>query len=628
MNKDSKDSSLDILLKQIEDPYSIHALHPKNHALRAYVLGMFQQLKETVPELAPAVKEEILSCLHPDYQHEFFETLEQKPNLFIDGASYEVIRRAISRQIRLDDCRTIKNSLEFSAVKAFGARALGKTFGINFLLHNITKATPNMSDAITIRRIDAQSAAGDDQSSTINRSLLEDLLNLDQRPDAGYDSRPYFFEYISNPCYTRHVQDHFGEEQWKMIEDINYAFTMRFMELLPVLFLKESGPEGIKAGEYCFNDARFFAVYYPKQPFWRRIFPSTKKKDFHQALTVINHQTKEEWNEYRKMLQGISFDYATMHGAVEKEIHLAIERFRDISLVDPLLYNRVKQGVEQLNTDLKELKEIDHHWEEISISLNFSDPEDLLKFSSKIREPYQGGAAFEHKLFKLKKKLESYEQRAVNILIEGYRSAIDREKFLHDLLEILDHKDTFIGHVYRVADLAEELGRRAGLDPETAKRAGLFHDFGKILVPREVLNKPGKFDRWEREIVNKHAAHGQAILKGMGLPQQISDSAGYHHEFWDGSKGYPKQKSFADIPLISRLISYADVCDAIAGSQIDRSYDRINLGFARDWSHAVITISECQNSQFDPGLFPFFQSMVKDGFISDYYEQKKDEAKK
>ncbi len=136
----------------------------------------------------------------------------------------------------------------------------------------------------------------------------------------------------------------------------------------------------------------------------------------------------------------------------------------------------------------------------------------------------------------------------------------------------IDAKDRYTsGHSQRVADYSLAIAKRLGKSEEEQRiiyYAGLLHDVGKIRVPEEVINKPGKLTEDEFEQIKVHPISGYHILKGIHDDEQIAQGAKYHHERYDG-KGYPNGLEGESIPEISRIIGVADAYDAMTS---DRSY--------------------------------------------------------
>jgi putative two-component system response regulator len=122
-------------------------------------------------------------------------------------------------------------------------------------------------------------------------------------------------------------------------------------------------------------------------------------------------------------------------------------------------------------------------------------------------------------------------------------------------------------HTRRVAVLAAVLGRRLGSDDtlvDLIRRAAPLHDLGKIGIPDGVLLKPGKLTEHEFELMKTHTTIGARILSGgkSSLIRMAEEIAWSHHERWDGT-GYPRGLAGEAIPLAARLVSVADVFDAL-----------------------------------------------------------------
>lgn len=127
-------------------------------------------------------------------------------------------------------------------------------------------------------------------------------------------------------------------------------------------------------------------------------------------------------------------------------------------------------------------------------------------------------------------------------------------------------------HSVAVCALMIALAQQLGLSPEETRQAGLaglLHDIGKMAVPNEILNKPGKLTDEEFNAVKKHTEAGHAILKGVeGIGDAALDVALHHHEKIDGS-GYPFQLKGEQISLVAKMGAVCDVYDAITS---DRPY--------------------------------------------------------
>jgi len=127
-------------------------------------------------------------------------------------------------------------------------------------------------------------------------------------------------------------------------------------------------------------------------------------------------------------------------------------------------------------------------------------------------------------------------------------------------------------HCMNVCILAVSFGRSLGMEKaelEILGLGGLLHDLGKMRVPLEILNKPGKLTFEEFEIMKTHPMEGYNMLKEQNdLPADVLDIVKHHHERLNG-KGYPSQLSGENINMMTRIVAVVDVYDAITS---DRCY--------------------------------------------------------
>ena len=179
-------------------------------------------------------------------------------------------------------------------------------------------------------------------------------------------------------------------------------------------------------------------------------------------------------------------------------------------------------------------------------------------------------------------------------------------KFIREVIQVfaktIDIKDAYTnGHSFRVAEYTRMIAEKAGYDESEAEKIyniGLMHDIGKITIPNEILNKPGKLTDEEFFIMKMHASNGYEILKEVEVDPNLALGAGFHHERMDG-RGYPEGKKGDEIPKVAQMIAVADTFDAmystrpyrkqmpiekvveemkrVAGTQLNEKYVKIML---------------------------------------------------
>lgn len=182
---------------------------------------------------------------------------------------------------------------------------------------------------------------------------------------------------------------------------------------------------------------------------------------------------------------------------------------------------------------------------------------------------------------------------------------------LHALSTTIDAKDSYThGHSERVALVAKQLAKAAGLDDQTVERvylSGLVHDVGKIGVPESVLTKPGRLTKEEYDLVKKHPETGARILEGIRQMKDLIPGVLYHHESWDG-KGYPHGLAGRDIPLFGRILGIADAFDAMSS---DRTYRN-----AMPMHKVLDEVRRCSGQQFDPDLADVFVCLDFNAYLN------------
>ena len=165
------------------------------------------------------------------------------------------------------------------------------------------------------------------------------------------------------------------------------------------------------------------------------------------------------------------------------------------------------------------------------------------------------------------------------------------------------------GHQKNVTKLACSIAEYMGLSDDLIKGlriAGLLHDIGKISVPAEILSKPGKITKDERNIIRNHCRVGYDILKGIEFQWPVAEIVLQHHERMDGS-GYPLGLQGDEILLEARILAVADVIEAMSSH---RPY-RAALGL----DEALEEIRKKRGILFDPVVVDACLDLASEGKV-------------
>jgi putative nucleotidyltransferase with HDIG domain len=162
--------------------------------------------------------------------------------------------------------------------------------------------------------------------------------------------------------------------------------------------------------------------------------------------------------------------------------------------------------------------------------------------------------------------------------------------------DVVEADDGYTGeHSKGVVRLAAAVGQRLDLDAERRRNlefAALLHDVGKIVVPKDIINKPAALTDLEWSVVKQHTIEGQRMLERVGgFMRDVGDIVRSHHERWDGA-GYPDGLAGADIALEARIIACCDTWNAM---RTDRAYRR-----ALSHDAAMSELKAGVGTQFDP----------------------------
>ncbi|MBE0612894.1 MAG: HD-GYP domain-containing protein [Burkholderiales bacterium] len=155
------------------------------------------------------------------------------------------------------------------------------------------------------------------------------------------------------------------------------------------------------------------------------------------------------------------------------------------------------------------------------------------------------------------------------------------------------------GHERRVAEISVAISAELGFDTsrqEGIRVAGYLHDVGKMVIPAEILAKPGKLTEIEYSLIKQHPQAGHDVLKGVEFPWPIAEVALQHHERMDGT-GYPQGLRGEDIIVEARILAVADTVESMsshrpyrAGLGIDKALAEIERGRGTSYDAAVAEV--------------------------------------
>lgn len=184
----------------------------------------------------------------------------------------------------------------------------------------------------------------------------------------------------------------------------------------------------------------------------------------------------------------------------------------------------------------------------------------------------------------------------VHVSFRSYlRLQTEARKTFERISRILDERDHYTAvHSTSVAELAVRIAQEmdlSGSEIEKIDIAAKVHDIGKIAVPDAILLKPGPLDDAEWTVMKKHPVISAELIEGLAIYSHVANAVRHEHEHWDGS-GYPDGLKGDNIPLIARIITAADVYDALS---TDRPYRK---AFSREKS--IEMIRDMRGKVLDP----------------------------
>jgi HD-GYP domain-containing protein (c-di-GMP phosphodiesterase class II) len=190
---------------------------------------------------------------------------------------------------------------------------------------------------------------------------------------------------------------------------------------------------------------------------------------------------------------------------------------------------------------------------------------------------------------------------ALPVVEEISNSVLRNPGALISLARLKNKDDYTYMHSVAVCALMVSLAKQLDLDDEQTRQAGLaglLHDVGKMMIPPEILNKPGKLTNAEFDMVKNHPVEGhKLLLDGTGICDVALDVCLHHHEKVNGS-GYPDQLADEQISLYAKMGAVCDVYDAITS----------NRPYKNGWEPAesIRKMAEWSEGHFDKRIFQAF----------------------
>lgn len=221
--------------------------------------------------------------------------------------------------------------------------------------------------------------------------------------------------------------------------------------------------------------------------------------------------------------------------------------------------------------------------EDKKVEVNHESQAYAKSYSQKIKESPEF-VRFKHEF---DEDVENFKNVINDVVLKG--SPLDVDKLMNHTLNILDigattpnildmlhcmreYDDATYTHCMNVALICNVMARWLKMDEENIKKAtvsGLLHDIGKTQVPDSIIKKPAKLTPEEYAIIKRHPQAGYEILKKSALDPEILNAVLMHHERFDGT-GYPLGLNGNQISTFARMVSIADVYDAMTSARVYR----------------------------------------------------------
>jgi diguanylate cyclase (GGDEF)-like protein len=204
------------------------------------------------------------------------------------------------------------------------------------------------------------------------------------------------------------------------------------------------------------------------------------------------------------------------------------------------------------------------------------------------------------------KRLGGIDRQGPRLVAAGEERAESVFGALDSLVQAIEYRDRYTKtHSDLVAEYAAKLSLQAGLSDEAVRAiriAGVLHDVGKLIVPDDILKKPGPLTAEEYDVIKRHPLVGEMLIREAPFLEDVIQAVGCHHESYDGS-GYPRGLRGEEIPLLGRVMAIADAYSAMS---LDRPYRR-----ALSSDEIIAELLAGAGTRFDARLVSIFVDMLK-----------------
>ena len=207
-------------------------------------------------------------------------------------------------------------------------------------------------------------------------------------------------------------------------------------------------------------------------------------------------------------------------------------------------------------------------------------------------------------------KQSFYSPKFRDVISDRIQASINSneiDEIITNWVILLDKRDKETeAHTIRVTQITIRLANKLGLPEETIhnmRRGALLHDIGKLVIPNEILFKPGPLTEPEWLIMKMHPKIVKDLLQNFSIPEEVFEIPYCHHEKWDGT-GYPQGLAGEEIPYSARIFALVDVFDAMMSNRPYR--ESFSLEYTLNY------IQEQSGKHFDPEIVPAFLELAEE----------------